>query len=130
MSFERWLPSVRLDARGMERLLGALEAEIMQVLWQRGESTAPEVRAALGNRVALNTVATVLSRLAAKDLVERRGQRRPYRFRPLFGRDEFVAAVARELVAGMVEDFGDAAAVAFIEAALSDRDGGYRSAPA
>lgn len=109
----------------MERLLGTLEAEVMEALWQRGESTAPEVRAALGDRVALNTVTTVLSRLARKGLVQRRGQRRMYGFRPRLSRDDFIAAVARELASGMVRDFGDAAAVAFVEAAREDGTGGH-----
>lgn len=48
----RWLSAVRLDARGMQRLLGALEAGIMETLWSDGERTAPEVCSAVGHRAA------------------------------------------------------------------------------
>lgn len=88
----------------------------MQVLWERGEAGAPEVMAALDGRVALNTVVTVLNRLTAKGLLRRSGARRSYRHRPLCTQEEFVASVTRELVRGMVQDFGSAAAVAFTEA--------------
>ena len=126
----RWLSAVRLDARGMQRLLGALETDIMEALWSGAERTTPEVYAALGQRVMLNTVTTVLKRLTDKGLVTRTGTRRSYRFRPAVTRDEFVAAVTRQLAEGMVQDFGDLAAVAFTEAARATtpaaRDGSRR----
>lgn len=112
----RWLSAVRLDARGMQRLLGALEADLMEALWAGAERTAPEVYAALGQRVTLNTVMTVLMRLTDKGLVARTGTRRNYRFRSAVSRAEFVAEVTRQLAQGMVQDFGDLAAVAFSEA--------------
>lgn len=112
-----WRPNVRLDERGLRRLLGALEADLMEILWARGESSATEAHAALGGRVALNTVVTVLTRLVAKGLALRSGARRNYRFRPALGRDEFVAGIARELVEGMILDFGTVAAVPFAEVA-------------
>lgn len=87
----------------------------MEALWAGGEHTAPEVCAALGQRVMLNTVMTVLVRLTDKGLVVRTGTRRNYRFRPAVSRATFVAAVTRQLAQGMVEDFGDLAAVAFTE---------------
>jgi len=110
MSPGSWLPSVRLDAHGMHRLLGALEAEIMQALWERADRSAPEVHQALGRRVALNTVVTVLNRLTDKGLLRRSGTRRSYRYQPAHTRAEFVTSVTRELVEGMVRDFGDVAA--------------------
>lgn len=115
----RWLSAVRLDAWGMRRLLGSLEAAIMEVLWQSGERTGPELHAAMGRRVALNTVQTVLTRLTDKGLVARTGTRRNYRFRAAVSRAEFVASVTRELAQGMVADFGSLAAVAFTEVVRS-----------
>lgn len=95
----------------------------MEALWADGERTAPEVYAALGQRVMLNTVMTVLVRLTDKGLVVRTGTRRNYRFRPAVSRAKFVAAVTRQLAQGMVEDFGDLAAVAFTEAARATPPG-------
>lgn len=115
----RWLSAVRLDARGMRRLLGSLEAEIMEALWVGGERTGPELRAALGQRVALNTVQTVLTRLTERGLVARTGTRRNYRFRAAVSQEEFIAAASRELAEGLVTDFGNLAAVAFTEVVRS-----------
>lgn len=115
----RWLSAVRLDARGMRRLLGSLEAEIMAALWLSGEHTGPELHAAMGQRVALNTVQTVLMRLTDKGLVARTGTRRSYRFRAAVSREELIAAATRELAQGLVADFGSLAAVAFTEVVRS-----------
>ena len=116
---QAWQPAVRLDAVGMRRLFGPLEADVMEVLWRECPVSAPQVRAALPEAAALNTVVTVLGRLTAKGVLLRSGTRRHYRYAPTVGRDDFVAGVARRLVAGMVGDFGDVAAAAFAQAAVA-----------
>ncbi|TRY17132.1 BlaI/MecI/CopY family transcriptional regulator [Tessaracoccus rhinocerotis] len=61
---------------GRKRAPGALEAEIMQVLWDRAEPiSAREVQEALtGPEPATTTVLTVLDRLHKKGLVRRCGE--------------------------------------------------------
>jgi BlaI family transcriptional regulator, penicillinase repressor len=63
------------------------ELDIMLVLWERGPSTVTEVRDALADDLARNTVLTMLKILCEKGYVRRDESERTHRY---------VAAVARE----------------------------------
>jgi predicted transcriptional regulator len=77
------------------------ELDIMAVLWDRGPSTAAEVREALaGQRVdlAYNTVLTQLRILEDKGHVDHKEEGRAHRFQPLVKRKEARAsALSRTL---------------------------------
>ncbi|MFB7511078.1 BlaI/MecI/CopY family transcriptional regulator [Streptomyces broussonetiae] len=65
------------------RASGALEAEVMAVLWGAGEPmTAGTVRAALAPGLAYKTVLTVLGRLHAKGLLDRERVGRAHAYHP------------------------------------------------
>lgn len=55
-----------------DRTLSDLQLQVMQVLWARGEVSAADVQQQLatdGRELALTTVATLLTRLAKRELV-------------------------------------------------------------
>ncbi|QMU79940.1 BlaI/MecI/CopY family transcriptional regulator [Streptacidiphilus sp. PB12-B1b] len=57
---------------GSRRPAGALEAEVLTVVWSHGEAmSVSEVQQALSADLAYRTVLTVLTRLHAKGLLER-----------------------------------------------------------
>ena len=89
--------------------LGALQHAIMRVLWDRREATVAEVRSALSDEAprALTTVATMLSKLEKKGVVEHRREGRQFVYRPLVSERD----VRRTMVADLTEqlfqgDFG------------------------
>ncbi len=63
--------------------LSGRQLAVMQVLWERGESTVTDVQAALPvrPRLAYSTVATVLSRMEKRGLVRHREEGRTYLYR-------------------------------------------------
>ena len=67
----------------MEIVLYERELEVMQVLWERGPSTAREVREALTDEMAYNTVLTVLRRLQDKGHVGYEEEGRAHRYHAL-----------------------------------------------
>jgi len=77
------------------------ELDIMAVLWDRGPSTAAEVRAILageGVDLAYNTVLTQLRILEDKGHVDHKEEGRAHRYRPLVKRKEARAsALSRTL---------------------------------
>ena len=95
-------------------MLGSLETEVLASLRGLGEAPARDVRASLerrGIRVAYTTVATILSRLFAKQLVDRRrescrgGER--YVYRPAGDERGYL----NQLLRGVVAAFGPAGVV-------------------
>ena len=82
------------------------ELDIMTVLWQRGASTASEVRDALaaeGIELAYNTVLTILRILQEKGHVAHEAEGRAHRFRSLVARDAASRSAVRRLVEGLFD---------------------------
>lgn len=108
----------RLGGRGLGRVLGELECEIMEVLWRKGEATVNEVRTSLSGaqKRAFNTVMTVMNRLVEKGLLRRHQEGKIYHYAPAVERDQFYRQVSLDVSKGLVEDFGDYAVAQFVEA--------------
>ncbi len=72
----------------MEIVFYDRELEVMQVLWERGPSTVSEVRDALTDEMAYNTVLTVLRRLEDKGYVGHTEEGRAHRYHSLVERQQ------------------------------------------
>lgn len=72
----------------------------MRVLWDRGEATVAEVQESLDveRPLAYSTVATVISRLEKRGLVEHRAEGRIYYYRPLVSEQGLGKSMVGELV--------------------------------
>jgi predicted transcriptional regulator len=108
-----------MTRRDPEKLLGPLEAEVMQVLWSAGEPmSVRDVLAALNESraepLAYTTAMTVLARLAEKEILARVRDGRGYVYVPT------VSDTAQIAVRGVMRDFGDAAMARFVDEARAD----------
>lgn len=80
------------------RLPGA-EAEVLEALLDApGPLTVTELQVTLGGSRAHTTVATLLSRLADRHLVERRLRERIYEWAPVADRDGLAVAALRQVL--------------------------------
>ena len=79
---------------------GDLQIAVMQVLWDRGEATLTDIRAALGQDrpVASTTIATVLSRLEHAGLIAHGGGDRSRVWTPKVARVDFQRTHIQSLV--------------------------------
>ena len=106
---------------GVEKLLGELEREIMERLWERDGASVRAVLEALNARrppdrqLAYTTVMTVMARLAEKGLLVRRLLGKAHEYAPAESREAFLARASRELARQMVADFGEAAIAGFLD---------------
>lgn len=88
------------------RALGPLEAEILSVLWRRGEwLSSPEVHGQLTAKrpLAYTTVSTVLIRLWQKGHLERVRDGRSFAYRTVLTKEQHAAA----RMAGLLADLDD-----------------------
>ena len=76
------------------------ESRVMQVMWQRGASTADEIILALGPDCDWQdaTVKTLINRLLKKGAIEAATEGRRYRYRPLLQQSDFVLEESAGLV--------------------------------
>lgn len=79
--------------------LTGLQLSILHVLWERGEATTQQVWEALNaeRKLALTTVATLLSRLERKAVLTHRREGRQYVYRATVTRSEVRRSKVREL---------------------------------
>lgn len=73
------------------------ELDVMSVLWDRGPSTVAEVRAALADELAYNTVLTVLRILEEKGYVSHSEEGRAHRYAPMVERMEAGESALRRI---------------------------------
>lgn len=78
--------------------LSPAELQVMEIVWERGEVTAREARAALPRAVARNTVRTLLERMEEKGWVTHREVGRTYLYRAARPRAESIGRKVRDVV--------------------------------
>lgn len=101
----------------VHHLLGELEAEIMGVLWRRGQATVRDVLEELTahRQLAYTTVMTVMARLAEKGLLRRQRRGKAHRYEVAQTQDEFLQRASRRLVRSLIDDFGEVVMAAMVE---------------
>ncbi len=121
---------------GITKVLGPLEAEIMQVVWQHNQATVSAVHKVLQQRreIAYTTVMTTMSRLFTKKILKRNKLGLSYLYSPIMPQEEFVNSIVKSLLDSLFEEFGEPAfkyIVSYIAASddnhLSQLDSAIRS---
>lgn len=113
--------------QGAADMLGSLEYEIMDALWQTDDATVSQVLDVVNgsraepDQLAYTTVMTVLGRLHDKEFVDREKQGRGYRYRAHFAEHELVDHLGRQEVADVLDRYG-AVALSQFAAALETAD--------
>jgi predicted transcriptional regulator len=107
-----------------EGSLGALEREVMSVVWSAGEISVREACARMGSSVAYTTVMTTMDRLYKKRLLDRRKLGQAFLYRAVATRAELEDAVAAELVGNLLRRHADEPlpVLSSLVDAVSDRD--------
>ena len=108
----------------LENSLGALERDVMAVMWSGPEWSVRETCARLPGSVAYTTVMTTMDRLFKKGLLTRRKVGRAFVYSPTVSRDELEGVVANELVQSLLEgDRGEPLPIlSSLVDAVSERD--------
>ncbi len=107
-----------LGGSGLTRVLGELEARIMEAVWQGESVTVRDICATLGSTSHYKTVMTVTNRLVEKGLlVRQRSGDRAYTYWAAISREAFLSQVAASVVSGLVGDFGHQALAQLVKTA-------------
>ncbi|MEO6210597.1 MAG: BlaI/MecI/CopY family transcriptional regulator [Gemmatimonadaceae bacterium] len=115
---------MRLSANGMAKVLGDLEARVLQTMWALGKPASARVvhaRVAKRHGVSPLTVITVLNKLVAKKILAREKQDELFHYRALLSEEAFLAIVSRRVVEGVLSFGPDAVAASFVDV-LAEQD--------
>jgi len=116
---------VRQRENNSGKVLGPLEAEVMEILWAADEPmTVRQLLERINKRrkppLAYTTVMTIMSRLVEKEILSRTKEGRGYVYEAAASDP---AAIA---VRGVMRDFGDAAWAHFVYEARADPEASLR----
>lgn len=105
------------NKKGLRKILGDLETQIMEIAWVKGEVTVKQVHERLQSKreLAYTTVMTVMSRLAEKGLLKRVREGAAYVYRPTSGREEFTQTSVKKVMQELLRDFSTPAIRQFVE---------------
>lgn len=94
-----------------EGLLGPLETEVMETVWDLGETTVRDVFGKLAGQrnIAYTTVMTTMARLASKGLLARDTSGLAHRYRPTVTREEYARSTVTSVVDWLVDAFPEPA---------------------
>ncbi|MFQ5708930.1 MAG: BlaI/MecI/CopY family transcriptional regulator [bacterium] len=95
------------NKKGLRKILGDLETDIMTLIWKKGALTVRQVYDQLQEErdMAYTTVMTVMSRLADKGLLEKLKVGAAFVYRPTTSREEFTQSTVKKVVNELLQDF-------------------------
>ncbi len=98
-------------------VLGPLETEVMEAVWDGGEVTVRDVQKVLTRQrpLAYTTVMTTMGRLADKGFLRRIEIQPAHRYTALLSRDEYAQTTVSSILDWLVGQFGDPAVAYFVD---------------
>lgn len=94
-----------LETHGLARVLGELQAKILEIVWSAEQVTVKDVNDRLGPNANLKTTMTVMNRMVEKELLARERHGRAFYYQAVSDRETFMAHVADRVMAGLMADF-------------------------
>jgi predicted transcriptional regulator len=107
----------------LETLLGPLEQDVMDVVWQLGDATVRDVHDVLADRrkIAYTTVMTTMTRLAGKGLLVRDTTGLAHRYRAVVSRESYARSTLGSVLAWLLERYPEPSA-AYLAEVIDDAD--------
>jgi predicted transcriptional regulator len=100
-----------------KKVLGPLEGDIMEVVWEQGPTTVSAVHKALREHkdIAYTTFMTTMSRLAKKGLLDQDRSAASYVYSAALSKAEFDKYVVAGVIRALLNDYGDTFVDCFVE---------------
>lgn len=98
---------IKPSQKGISKVLGKLEAEVMEIVWSEGKASVRDVyeKLAVNRDIAYTTVMTTLGRLTSKGILSKTRQGNAYIYSSLICKDEFVRNMISSILDGLIQDY-------------------------
>lgn len=103
--------------RPLADVLGPLETEVMEIMWEREDATVRDVHRALANKrsIAYTTVMTTMGRLTEKGLLRRVEEPPAHHYFPAVSREQYANSAVKTVIDWLVNHFRDPAVAYFLD---------------
>src|SRR6266704_1560666 len=110
MSLELDIPLFRPDRPGIRKVLGDLEADIMELMWERPAEAGTTVRDIFETlyqqrHLAYTTVMSTMTRLAKKKLLRVEKREPTYIYTPTVTKQEFISYLLSHMLENLLVSF-------------------------
>ena len=103
------LKGFKFQNKGIAKVLGELEAEVMEHIWEQKSSTVREICDQLCRTrkkgISFNTIMTVMNRLVQKGLLAKQQGMNCYEYKPRLTKEEFLDNISNDIMKGLMKDF-------------------------
>ncbi|KJS88775.1 MAG: hypothetical protein JM58_00345 [Peptococcaceae bacterium BICA1-8] len=95
--------------KGICKVLGKLEAEVMEIVWSEGKVSVRNVYEILvvNREIAYTTVMTTLGRLTKKGILSKTRQGNAYLYSSFISKEEFINNMISSILESLVRDYKD-----------------------
>jgi predicted transcriptional regulator len=96
------------SGKGFEKILGKLEASIMEILWRRSEASVREVFEELSAKrpLAYTTVLSTMRNLERKGFLQRSKSGTAHLYRPSYTQEKLARLTVNQVLNGLLDGFG------------------------
>lgn len=118
------LSRFRPGKKGLQKALGDLEAEIMELVWKETEVSVRHIHQLLEKKreIAYTTVMTVMGRLAEKGLLKKEKLGKMYLYQAALSEEEFNQSMAGSILSGLGGDLTRATLAYFVDNISTDEE--------
>jgi|GEM_PF-1450089 len=99
--------TIHLTGKGLEKVLGELEAKVMDLIWEAGSVTARFITDKLAEQkrdLSFNSIMTILNRLVDKKILKKGSKDGMYVFIPTMTQEDFSKSVTHDILTALVND--------------------------
>lgn len=96
------ISSWRAHLAASDPLLGPLEQEVLELVWQRGKASVRDIHMEFGERLAYTTLMTTLDRLFKKGVLARHKDGRAFCYSPRATPEELARGLTRRALDGLL----------------------------
>ena len=110
----------------MIKNIGPLERKILEILWDKKQSTAREISNSLeeiGEKKAYSTVRTIIKRLVDKKIIAERldSDKRTFIYTPLISKEKLEKTIVRSIIGELLTKFNQST-ISYLAEGLSDNE--------
>ncbi|UCD94519.1 MAG: BlaI/MecI/CopY family transcriptional regulator [Candidatus Zixiibacteriota bacterium] len=97
----------RPENKGLEKFMGKLESELMQIIWASGPMTVKRALYHINkeHKYAYTTVMTVMNNLVRKSILTREKKGHSFVYSPAMDERQFLKTATRKVLASLMEDY-------------------------
>ena len=109
---------IKLDELGTSKVLGFLEAEVMDIVWSSPNTSVRSVcdELAKHKQYSFNTVMTIMNRLVEKNLLSKTLQNGMFVYAATASKEDFKKSITKSVLASLIHDRSVFHVAAFAEA--------------